>query len=295
MKAALILMALLFAGPASAQWEIQSAPSTADLRGIDSVGNGIAWASGSDGTVLRTVDGGKSWVRCATPPGAEGLDFRGVQAFDADTAIVMSSGKGPLSRLYKTRDGCRTWTLVITNPDAEGFWDAVRFRSIAQSPNHQLSVDKALGVLLGDPVNGEFALFVTADGGSTWTRRRAHKRDRSHECTIDKFPALPGENVLAASNAALVDDDSDSSYFVTGGTKSRLAYVDHFDLDGSFCSDASNVHQTAARRFSIGRGFCICSQDVARPWPQANDGGWRRLSSARGVSSDCGVCVAAAT
>jgi photosystem II stability/assembly factor-like uncharacterized protein len=53
------------------------------------------------------------------------LDFRGVQAFDAATAIVMSSGKGDLSRLYKTVDGCKNWALLFTNPDPDGFWDDI--------------------------------------------------------------------------------------------------------------------------------------------------------------------------
>ena len=52
----------------------------------------MAWASGTSGTVLRTIDGGQTWQNCAIPPGAEKLDLRGIQGFDADTAIIMSSG-----------------------------------------------------------------------------------------------------------------------------------------------------------------------------------------------------------
>jgi hypothetical protein len=74
-----------------------SSPTTADLRGIDNVGKGIAWASGTNGTVLRTEDAGYLWQRCTIPPNAEHLDFRGIQAFDANTAIVMSSGPGDQS------------------------------------------------------------------------------------------------------------------------------------------------------------------------------------------------------
>src|ERR1700722_837927 len=114
----LLTLALITTGvtPAiKAQWEIQNSGSTADLRGIASVGAGVAWASGSNGTILRTEDGGYLWQRCPIPPGADKLDFRGIQAFDANTAIVMSSGKGDLSRLYKTTDGCQTWKLVFTN------------------------------------------------------------------------------------------------------------------------------------------------------------------------------------
>ena len=70
MRSALLLAFLLVAFPGFAQWEIQTAPTTADLRGIDSVGGGVAWASGSEGPVLRTTDDGAHWQRCDTPPGA---------------------------------------------------------------------------------------------------------------------------------------------------------------------------------------------------------------------------------
>ena len=137
---------------ARAQWEVQSAPTVADLRGIDNIGKGIVWVSGTDGTILRTTSDGKDWKRCATPPAAEHLDFRGIKAFDASTAIVMSSGKGPLSRLYKTTDACQTWALVFTNPDAEGFFDAIQFS------------DRSNGYILGDPVNGAMAVWHGRSG-----------------------------------------------------------------------------------------------------------------------------------
>src|SRR3954452_3224588 len=111
----LAALILAWSTPTLAQWQIQTFNTTADLRGIHSIGNGIAWASGTNGTVLRTEDSGYAWQSCTIPPGAERLDFRGVQAFDANTAIVMSSGKGDLSRLYKTTDGCHSWKLIFTN------------------------------------------------------------------------------------------------------------------------------------------------------------------------------------
>ena len=112
------------ASPCHAQWTLETSNTTADLRGIHNVGGGVAWASGTNGTVLRTEDGGYVWQSCTVPPGAEKLDFRGIQAFDANTAIVMSSGTGDLSRLYKTTDGCHSWKLIFTNPDKDGFFDA---------------------------------------------------------------------------------------------------------------------------------------------------------------------------
>ena len=123
-----LTLILLLTTTLPAQWTIQQSHTTASLRGIHALGNGIAWASGTAGTVLRTTDDGTTWQTCTTPPEAEKLDFRGIQAFDANTAIVMSSGKGDLSRLYKTTDACKSWKLLFTNPDKEGFWDAIGFR-----------------------------------------------------------------------------------------------------------------------------------------------------------------------
>ena len=144
---------------ARAQWQIQSSGTRANLRAMHAVNANIAWASGNHGTILRTLDGGSTWQTCQTPPGAGKLDFRSLWAWDADHAMAMSSGPGVESRLYSTHDGCRTWHLVFTNPDANGFWDSLQFDGTR------------FGVILGDPVRGSFTLFVTYDGGNRWTRQ----------------------------------------------------------------------------------------------------------------------------
>src|ERR1700678_3057549 len=101
-----LLLATLSTKKIHAQFDLEDSHTTASLRGIHNVGGGVAWASGTDGTVLRTEDGGYLWQTCAIPPRAEKLDFRGVQGFDENPAIVMSGGPGGQSRLYKTTDGC---------------------------------------------------------------------------------------------------------------------------------------------------------------------------------------------
>src|SRR5262249_20604102 len=93
----------------SAQWTLQTSNVTARLRGVSAVDNRIAWASGSGGTVLRTDDGGANWRRLSIDN--ETLDFRDVDAIDANTAYALSIGNGPASRIYKTVDGGTIWTL----------------------------------------------------------------------------------------------------------------------------------------------------------------------------------------
>ncbi len=180
---------------AHGQWEVETSNTTADLRGIHSIGNGVAWASGTNGTVLRTEDGGYVWQSCAVPPGAEKLDFRGVQGFDANTAIVMSSGKGDLSRLYKTTDGCHSWKLIAKNPDSDGFWDAIRVGD-PEDPNHGNASDdgQERALLLGDSVNSQLRLWDWKEG---WGEREL---ELSYQV---RGKADPAEGSFAASNSVL--------------------------------------------------------------------------------------------
>jgi hypothetical protein len=210
----LLLLATLATKKIQAQFDIEDSNTTASLRGIHNVGGGVAWASGTNGTVLRTEDGGYLWQTCTIPPGAEKLDFRGIQAFDENTAIVMSSGKGELSRLYKTTDGCQTWKLLFTNPDKEGFWDAIRFDS---DPSRHRSIAYRTGVLIGDPVNGQFAVYTTQDGGDAWELWAKDDVERAYK-RIGPVTAKKGESLFAASNSAAITLRPNEIRFVTGGS-----------------------------------------------------------------------------
>jgi photosystem II stability/assembly factor-like uncharacterized protein len=229
----LLFGALVTASPAGAQWILQDSHASAGLRGVHALGNGIAWASGTGGTVLRTTDDGAHWQHCAMPPDAAALDFRGVQAFDANTAIVMSSGKGKLSRLYKTTDACRTWRLVFTNPDPEGFWDAIQF-----APQKQDEPPR-MGLLYGDPVNGRFAGFISKDSGDNWGRSE------------DVPSAREGEGLFAASNSSLLDRNN-ALLIVTGSPSGSRCLVGNPHGSGGFVGgDIPLTSSESAGAFSV--------------------------------------------
>ncbi len=172
-------------------WTLQSSGTTASLRGLSAPSANVVWASGTNGTYLTTSDRGKTW-RSDTVPGAEQLDFRDIHALDARTATLLSSGPGDKSRIYKTTDSGRHWTLQFTNPDALGFFDAIAFW------------DARHGIVLGDPVAGEFTIFTTDDAGETWQRRHTP-------------PSLAKEGAFAASGTCLIVTGRNDVWFATGG------------------------------------------------------------------------------
>ena len=268
-KLLLLLTATLATKKIQAQWDIEESHTAASLRGIHNVGGGVAWASGTNGTVLRTEDGGYLWQTCTIPPGAEKLDFRGIQAFDENTAIVMSSGKGDLSRLYKTTDGCQTWKLLFTNPDKEGFWDAIKMTS------------RNIGMLIGDPVpRGHeirylsiqqrlpvFPTYYTADGGTTWKRD-----DHGILSAIADKNKKPGESIFAASNSSMLLIPN-SMLFVTGVTKANSITASF--PKGRFPRCARNGAQLRAppnllsRTVKLLAAFLSLQPQKARNWPQS--------------------------
>jgi photosystem II stability/assembly factor-like uncharacterized protein len=194
-----LLLPTLFAVTAVAQhWSPQTSNTTASLRGVSAVNQKVAFASGSGGTWLATADGGATW-RASRVPGAEQLDFRAVRALDEQTVYLLSIGNGDKSRLYKTSDSGAHWELLLTNPDAKGFLDELAF----WDPLH--------GIILGDPVQGEFAIFTTADGGKHWERQHAPV-------------AVDGEGAFAASNSSLAVMGSSEVWFGTGSPGGARVY-----------------------------------------------------------------------
>ncbi len=254
----LAIAALILAIPCKAQWLIQDSHTMAELRGIHSIGNGIAWASGANGTVVRTTDEGHHWQLCAVPPGADTLDLPGIQAFDANTAIVMSRGKGDLSRLYETTDACRSWRVVLTNPIKDGFFDAISF----SQPFSQPHPAGAYGVLIGNPIGGAFPISLTADRGEHWHQWGREGLGWKGECGERQAKALKDEAIFPTSNGSVFYFPPNNFMFVTGGQSgARVVYTDFHDFDGPPCwTTFSSVGLPLARASSSAGAFAVAAK-----------------------------------
>ncbi len=154
--------------------EILNTGIKTSIRGLSVVNNNVVWASGSNGIVGKSSNAGKNW-KWMTVKGFEKNDFRDIEAFDANTAIVMAIADP--SYILKTTDGGDTWKVVYENKTKGMFLDAMEFR------------DPKNGIVIGDPVDGRFFMAKTIDGGNSWNELPAEER----------FVADSGEAFFASS------------------------------------------------------------------------------------------------
>jgi photosystem II stability/assembly factor-like uncharacterized protein len=195
-------VSLASAAPRGFAWHDTPTGTTAHFRGLAAVSATTAWVSGytaTDGVVLRTTNRGASWQN-VSPAGAAGLQFRDIEAFDADHAVAMSIGNNPTDfRIYVTSNGGQTWSITQQNTNPGAFYDCMTF------------FDNRRGLLLSDPPDGEhFLVLATDDGGLSW------------HVTGLQMPAAPGAFAFAASGECLTSDHGRTAWFGSGGSEASV-------------------------------------------------------------------------
>ena len=245
--------------------ELLASGTKTNIRGLSVVNDNVVWVSGSNGTVGRSNNGGKSW-KWLTVKGFEKNDFRDIEAFDAATAIIMSVAEP--AYILKTNDGGDTWKVVYENNTKGIFLDAMEFWN------------EEAGIVVGDPINGKFFIARTFDNGATW-----------REIPFDKRPdADSGEACFAASGTNVRALDTDEAVFVSGGSRSRLFIRDEKKqlplVQGKETTGANsiavwdNYKKNGGRRMAVvGGDFnadssreknCFVSTDRGKTWNKPN-------------------------
>lgn len=195
----ILVVTLFLASSIKAQKiELLTKQDKISLRGLSVVNDSITWASGSNGTIARSINGGKTfeWI---TVKDYEKRDFRDIEAFDANTAVIMAVAEPAV--ILKTTDAGKTWKKVFENSTKGMFLDAMNF-------------DENNGVVIGDPIDNKAFIASTKDQGNSWQEIEKNKED-----TIKN-----GEAFFAASGTNVKQLKDDKILYVTGGTDSRLFY-----------------------------------------------------------------------
>ncbi|MEQ9188214.1 MAG: hypothetical protein RLP15_10810 [Cryomorphaceae bacterium] len=186
--------------PSTPHWVAVERITSAHLRGLHCVDDSVAWASGTEGTVMLLSDG-IHWKDVSIST-ARGKDLRDVHGFDAQTAVAMSSGNGVA--IYRTRDAGATWVPVYEDTNQSVFYDGIDFNA------------NGLGVAYGDPIDGRMALLVSMDFGANW------------EAVVDSLrpPMDSNEAGYAASGTGIVVQEDRILVATGGGPKSRILVFD---------------------------------------------------------------------
>ena len=197
-KGALLLCFLLFSVSLPAQMvKLMHLGTKISLRGLSVVNDKTVWVSGSSGTVGRSLDGGEIW-KWMTVKGYEKTDFRDIEAFSKNTAMIMGIAEPGL--ILKTVDGGDTWKPVFVNNAKGMFLDAMEFWN------------ENSGIVIGDPIDGRIFIARTFDGGETWINIPEE----------NKPVAEKGEACFAASGTNIRALNKAEAVFITGGLRSRL-------------------------------------------------------------------------
>ena len=214
------------------------------IRGLSVVNDVVVWASGSNGTIGKSTDGGKTW-KWSVIKGFEKRDFRDIEAFDAATAVVIAVDAP--AYILKTADGGENWKIVYENKTKGMFLDAIEFWN------------EQSGIVIGDPIDGKVFVTRSFTGGDTW------------EDTPDKYRPVAdsGEAFFAASGTNVRALDRDESVLVSGGTKSRV-YIRDKKIDlpiiqGKETTGANSVAVLDNNKLNGGSTMIVVGGDFNKP------------------------------
>lgn len=188
-------------------------------RGLEVLDKHNVWASGSLGTIIRTADGGQSWVNCS-PKGYERCDFRDIEAWDSLNALVIHSGDSAV--ILRTYDGGASWLLVYENFRPGVFLDALEL----------IGNQREIAIVAGDPylVVQEQAdsayyydLLISLDSGlswQAWTQEDGQPIARARSAT-DALFAASGTSMLPLGMGL----DHPSVLFAGGGYDAEATLI----------------------------------------------------------------------
>ena len=210
------------------------------LRGLSVVNNNIIWASGSNGQVVKSTDGGNNFT-WMTVKGYEKRDFRDVEAFDSNTAIIMAVDVPAI--ILKTKDGGKTWKEVFHDDTKGMFLDAMDF------------ADDGNGIVVGDPINNKLFIATTSSYGDKWLALKPENNFYTAD-TGEAFFAASGTNINIKGNK-----NNHAISFVTGGSDSRLFFngqplaLNIIKGEGSQGANSVAVNSSVSKMIIVGGDF----------------------------------------
>jgi len=221
-------------------WELETLPEViGSFNDVFFINNDIGWIVGSFNIVLKTIDGGETWIKLfnSTPSNTviESVSF----SDELNGCAVGSQYSFYLGFIMITNDGGYTWTVRTPS-------DHSRFNKITL-------LDSVTGWVCG--FSGE--LMKTEDGGNTWI-------DKSYVYYQGSFNDI---HFFDSLKGVLLDDEYMRLTFDAGETWDSLVNLGHSSYQNSISSWADEKLVTVGANGSI-----VMSLDGGTTWENINRG-----------------------
>lgn len=246
--------------------------TSAGLILMDVLDANTVWGLGNYGSNGRqsnlftmTNNGGTTWTTGPILPDTNTYQISNIEGIDANTCWMSAWTKstGNKGVVYNTTNAGATWTNVTP---------VGSFTNVSSFVDFICFVTPTTGVVVGDPVGGEFEIWKTTNSGTSWS----------------KIAGANIPNPLSTSEYGLTD-----SYFSLGntiwfGTNLGRVYKST-DAGSTWTVSATMAGITEVSRIAFvdaNNGLCAGTSGTASNLMQTTNGGatWTNL----GVPANCG-------
>ena len=163
-------------------WEMQNSGVSVNLRNVKAVSPSVCWAAGDEGTVVFTIDSGKTW----NSVGGGIIGTIPVYAMTAvsDSIAMVSTTSPTATYIYRTTDAGTTWAEAYSLVVSGAFINAIRM------------FDKSNGIAVGDPVSGKFLILKTTNSGESWSELSTEPDANANEYGVPNSLCVRDNNFI---------------------------------------------------------------------------------------------------
>lgn len=212
----------------SQYWTEQVSGVTVQLTSVSAANNAV-WVCGYSGTVLRTTNGGDSWINVSGGGIPATIQLVNVWAVSQSEALV-TGYLGSDTWAWRTTNSGVNWTQVFSQPG--GFINGMVFKK--NTPAH--------GFMQGDPVGGRWSLWKTTNAGANWDSAGMYLQQAGTEAGWNNSIFI-GSQGLYGSHDSLI-------WF--GTNNSRVYFTSNYGTTWNVQSTAPEINTYAIGMINFG-------------------------------------------
>lgn len=219
------------------------------IKFLDAVDANVVWTMGYDAAAprrnynwySRSINGGVTFAGGNVYSDTNTYQMANMEGVDANTAWVSAFMKGSqnMGAVHRTVNGGTTWT----NMTATGmFTNASSFANVVSF------FTPSTGIALGDPVNNEYEIWRTTDGGLSWGQIPGANIDNPLSAgeygIVDLYYRLGSNNLWFGTNQGRMYRTTNAgltwSASVVGPTNSTLTEIAFSSANNGICTLVNN-------------------------------------------------------